>query len=144
MSEKQAYALFKKHIARPMDRIDRIESGLTVEGMPDINACFDGVECWIELKSPTEPKRATTPLFGSNHKLSMSQRNWFLRQRNAGGHAFILVCTDIRWLLLGGALADKLNEMTVDEMMDAARWAAMKPIKEVERWTSLRHALTIK
>lgn len=141
MSERTAYLLFKKNVARPRDRIDRIETGVTVEGMPDVNACLDGAECWVEIKAPKEPKRATTPLFGSNHKLSTSQRNWFKRQVIAGGRAHILVCTDVRWMLVGAEHADALNTMTVAEMMRAASWTAMKPVRGEGPWMALRAAL---
>ena len=79
MSESSDYKTFKANVPEPGDRLDRIENAV-VTGMPDINMCIGGTEVWIEQKSPKEPVRSTTPLFGSNHKISQEQANWFLRQ----------------------------------------------------------------
>lgn len=140
MSESNDYKTFKNNCPDPLDRLDRIENMIGV-GNPDINYCIDGFEGWIELKSPTEPKRATTPLFGSNHKLSIDQRNWFLRQNNAGGRAFILIATDKRWMLIEGRYADFINKLPVSGLLKIAIWSASKPIKEKEAWKTLRAML---
>jgi hypothetical protein len=139
MSEKNAYDSLKK-VVSPLDRIDRVENVL-VDGMPDVNYCTEGVECWIEIKNPKEPKRDTTPLFGSNHKLSAEQKNWMLRQMNAGGKAFILISTNKRWMLIDGKHADRVNEMTVSALRLIAVWYADKPVKEDKKWEMLRLAL---
>lgn len=117
MSEKVAYRKFRLAIYDPKkgDRIDRIEN-IMIVGMPDVNCCIEGCESWMEIKSPTEPKRSTTPLFGSNHKVSQDQKNWFLRQRNAGGRAYLLITTDKRWMLIGSKI-DFVNEMTIEELV---------------------------
>lgn len=137
MAESTDYKAFKKHVPEPLDRLDRIEN-MMLTGMPDTNFCAEGRESWIEFKSPKEPIRATTKLFGSNHKLSQEQKNWFLRQRNAGGRAFVLIVTDKRWLLLDGIHADKINDMTVPELIEAALWHAVKPIRSKEQWKQCR------
>ena len=122
MSEKKDYQKFKDKFIRFGDRCDRIEN-LMLLGMPDVNFCAEGAEVWMEIKSPTEPKRETTPLFGSNHKLSQDQKNWFLRQNNAGGIGIILICTDQRWIYIDACLwADDLNEMTVSELCTQSIW----------------------
>lgn len=138
--ETTDYKAFKTNVPQPGDRLDRIEN-VMVTGMPDVNYCFGGVEGWIEQKSPKEPKRPDTPLFGSNHKMSMDQRNWFLRQRRAGGRAYILIVTDKRWMLLPGALADFINFWSVNELVDNAVWSCIKPIKDKQQWVYLREAL---
>lgn len=97
------------------DRLDRVEN-IVVDGMPDVNGCFSGREFWIETKCPTEPKRDGTPLFGSNHDLSLGQRNWALRQMNAGGNVFFYIVTDKWRFLVHGRYADRLNSMTVREI----------------------------
>ena len=132
---KAAYKLVKEvMLVKPGENV-------VVTGMPDINFCSGGVECWIEQKSPTEPKRKTTPLFGSNHKVSQEQANWMLRQRKAGGKCYFLISTDKRWILVGGFLADQLNTMTVDEIVEQAVWSTMKPVKDKEQWQTLRQEL---
>lgn len=140
MAESTDYKNFKKNVPQAGDRLDRVENPL-VTGMPDINFCSEGVECWIEQKSPTEPKRSTTALFGSNHKVSQDQANWMLRQRQAGGRCYFLIATDKRWILIAGGLADKINTMTVAELVDNSLWSTMKPVREKEQWTTLRNTL---
>ena len=136
MSESKDYAAFKKHCAQPLDRIDRIEN-IMVTGMPDINYCMRGVDGWIELKSPKEPKRETTALFSQNHKVTQEQKNWFLQQRNAGGSAYFLIATDKRWMLIHGNWADSINEMTVNELVNVSMWHEYRPVKKPS-WSELR------
>jgi hypothetical protein len=140
MAESNDYKTFKKNVPQLGDRLDRIENAV-VTGMPDINFCSGGVECWVELKSPKEPVRTTTRLFGSNHRVSQEQANWMLRQRRAGGRCYVLIATDKRWILIGGGLADQINDMTVDQLIDNAVWHTNKPVKEKEQWKHLRNAL---
>ena len=131
MSETKANAKFRKNVIRPMDRYDRIENVVGV-GNPDINYCIDGVEGWIETKCPKEPKRPGTPLFGSNHRLSIDQRNWFLRQKNSRGSGWVLIVTDQdRWILVNGCLyADLINTATIEGLYHLAEYTCIKPTKE--------------
>lgn len=140
MSEKNDYNTFRKNVIGPRDRIDRVEN-LCVVGMPDVNACIDGVEVWLEFKSPTEPKRAGTPLFGSNHRISQDQINWMLRQHQAGGHCYFLIATNKRWLLVDGWESGLINTMTVGELIDACSWWTSKPVVDPNAWRTLRNAL---
>lgn len=137
MSEKNDYQLLKKHMPEFLDRLDRIENVVGV-GTPDVNFCINGVDGWIEMKSPKEPVRKTSKLL--NHPLNQDQKNWFLRQCNAGGRAFILICTNKRWMLIDGSLADVINDMTVNELWKIASWSMTKPISK-EYWKSLRTIL---
>jgi len=139
MNEKKAYKKLREKIIKFNDRIDRIENYI-VAGMPDINLCIEGCEFWIELKAPTEPKRATTPLFGSNHKLSQAQKNWFKRQWQSGGQAFILIVSFNRWILMPCDMADDINEMTIKQLVEKCLWTAKTPIKK-EQWQILRQTL---
>lgn len=142
MSESSDYKTFKDNCPDPLDRIDRIENMIGV-GAPDVNFCIAGVDGWFELKSPTEPKRATTPLFGSNHKLTIDQRNWFLRQRNARGRAFILIATDKRWMLIEGKYADFINKLPVSGLLQISIWNTTRPVKEKKTWKQLRALLIV-
>jgi hypothetical protein len=139
MSESKDYKKLKAKVFTPRDRIDRIENVILV-GMPDVNYCLQGFEGWIEMKSPTEPKRSTTRLFGSNHRVSQYQMNWALRQIKAKGRVFFLIVTDKRWALIHGAQADGINELTVQQLVMSAIWHSILPIKE-EAWKQLRQAL---
>ena len=140
MSESADYKRLKKNWCEPRDRIDRIEN-IVGTGMPDVNICASGIEFWVEQKSPKEPKRSTTILFGSNHKLSVEQKNWFLRQKNAKGRAFVLICSDKRWMLIDGKFADDINNLTVEELINIATWHEPEPIRGKEKWMNLRKAM---
>jgi len=140
MSEKNAYSNFRSNIIQRGDRIERVEN-LLVTGMPDVNYCFNGIEGWIELKQPTEPKRLSTRLFGSNHKLSQDQMNWFKAHMNANGRGHILIATDKRWFLIDGKHADSINEMDMTEIVIYSEWTTKKPVKDKEQWKLLRIAL---
>lgn len=140
MSESKDYASFRRNVVRPGDRIDRIENIVTV-GMPDINFCSGGKETWIELKSPREPKRNSTPLFGSSHKLSQDQMNWFKRQHAAGGSGFVLIATDLRWILMSGDLADFINLAPLFELIGLCRWHCYRSAMSKQTWAALRNEL---
>ena len=140
MAESNDYKVLKANLPKGRDRLDRVEN-VVVNGMPDINYCSEGVECWLEQKSPKEPKRTTTKLFGSNHKVSQDQMNWFMRQMKAEGNAYFLIVTDKRWMLIGGEHADKINEMTVFELLDICLWNTPKPVRDKESWNKLRTTL---
>jgi hypothetical protein len=120
--------------------MDRVEN-VVMAGMPDINFCAEGVEVWIEMKSPTEPKRDGTPLFGSNHRLSIDQENWFLRQCTAGGRGFVLISTDKRWLLIAGHDVTLINTASTGFLLNRAVWSAHKPIRGTDPWQNLRQSL---
>lgn len=124
MSEASEYQWLKKVFKAPA-RIERIENVITA-GTLDCNYCVTGSEGWIEIKAPTEPKRLTTPLFGSNHKLSQDQCNWILAQRKAGGRAFVWIGTNKRRMLIPGLYADEINHMCVGELLDCSIWSALR------------------
>lgn len=121
MSEKNAHQ-FLLRMRQLRDRMERVENVCSF-GMPDTNGCFVGYEFWIETKQPTEPKRAGTPLFGSNHQLELNQRNWFLAQRSAGGAGIIYIQTDkgLR-MFIGGGHADEINDLTIEQLLAISFW----------------------
>lgn len=139
MSEKVAYTALRTALAGQGVRIDRIEN-LRVNGMPDVNVCINGNEIWIEIKAPTEPKRNTTALFGSAHKLSQEQKNWIKRQIDAGGQAYLLIKTDKRYMLVHGRWADSINERTVDDLLAVSVWHTPIPAKK-DYWKKLKDLL---
>ena len=143
-AESNAYKNFKENLSLNSDeRVDRVENAM-VSGMFDVNYCIGGVEGWVELKAPTEPKRPTTPLFGSNHKVTQDQKNWALRQRMADGIASVLIATDKRWILVGQEHIEQINELTVDQLVAIAKWSANKPVKDKQKWLQLKQTLTMK
>ena len=59
----------------------RVETGGTGRGIPDINGCLDGVEVWIENKATD----------GWTAGLRPEQVGWIDRRARAGGRVFVLV-----------------------------------------------------
>lgn len=110
-------------------------------GWPDVNGCFDGIEFWLEVKEPTEPKRSTTPLFGSNHKLTVEQRNWMLNQLRAGGLAYIYIDTGKHRMLLSGNLADKINVLTLRQLLNLSLWSGAVPFHHKHHWEGIADAI---
>jgi hypothetical protein len=144
--ESKVFTRLKGYICHPDDRFDRIENGLA-PGWPDVNYVLAGVEGWIELKAPVEPVKPSTPLFGSNHQVSLDQRNWFLRQLNARGRCWLLIGTDKRLMLLHGWLVahQDVNKLTIDQLRKSGhcRWECVPPVKDQFEWATLRTALTM-
>ena len=141
MSEKTDYNTLRKNLLLRNCRLDRVESNI-IAGMPDVNFCIDGVEGWIEMKSPSEPMRSTSKLFAGKHPLSQDQKNWFLRQRQAGGIGWVLIATDQRWILIDGCrYGDHINKLTVEELVELCTWCAIKPVCNKELWIGLRESL---
>jgi hypothetical protein len=138
--ESKDYATLKKNVCRMRDRIERIEN-VMVNGMPDVNYCIQGVEGWIEIKSPVEPKKSSTRLLLSNgnHPVSQDQKNWFFKQSVAGGNVFLLIATDKRWILVDNNVVNcnhEINNMSVEGLLLRKLWSAEKPIK-AESWEQL-------
>ena len=131
MSEKKDFQLFKKAVMLTgLERIERIEN-ILAPGTPDVNFCIDGVDGWLEIKSAKEPAKLTSKLL--KHKLSQAQMNWFKRESNAGGRSYILICTDIKWILIDGRDADNINRMSGDELYDISIWVQYYPILPCHR-----------
>jgi hypothetical protein len=140
--EARLWQSMRSKMVLPADRFDRIENSMG-SGYPDVNATIAAEDVWIELKAPREPKRASTPLMTSNgnHPLLESQINWFIRQRQSGGIAFILVRTDCRIMLLDGTKHMKMfNGWTVKEMIAASLYTCDVPTK-IEDWRMLRNVI---
>lgn len=147
MSEKNAYQNIRNNIlkVRPkgsvyLDRFDRVENAIG-SGMPDVNYCIEGIEGWLEIKSPVEPKRPTTPLFGSNHNVSQEQINWFCRQRQSGGNSFLLIQTNKRYMLIGQYFVDEINSLCMPDLLDYSFWTVERPVMNPSDWVVLRELL---
>ena len=138
MSEKRAFTKLKTALVGSKfgRRLDRVEN-IVGNGWPDVNGCFHNVEFWIEIKEPKEPKMLKTRLFGSNHKLSQEQMNWIKRQIYTGGLAYVYIDTGKWRLLIGGSIADHINDMTLEELKSAALWLAKVPIKCNDHWEGI-------
>lgn len=143
--EARLWQSMKSKLGLPgKDRLDRVENSV-ISGQPDVNGCLAGEDVWVELKAPIEPKRPKTPLMTSNgnHPLLQSQMNWFARQKQAGGIAFILVRTDKRMMLIDGTVygtGDHFNRYTVAQMERIALFTASVPTAQ-EDWRLLRNVI---
>ena len=146
MSQRETAAAIRLRdkVCRPKDRWERVENGV-VAGMPDVNYVIAGQEGWIEVKTPHEPAREDTALFGSsNHNIELEQSNWFLKQLNAGGRAFLFIATERRVMVLDCrtvAMRHDLNKLSAVTLQKIALWASELPVKDPERWFGLREIL---
>lgn len=93
-------------------------------GLPDVDACFNGKACKIELKyEPNPPVHSTTPLWFSTVDkvlkrraiVSGAQWNYLKEWHDAGGLAFVLIGVKQTWYLLkqGGY---ENQPMTIEEL----------------------------
>lgn len=58
----------------------RIETGDVSEGVPDVNGCLNGVECWVELKATDAWAVSIRPM----------QIGWTERRIRSGGRVYML------------------------------------------------------
>ncbi len=77
--ESKLWQRIKKHITKP--HLIRVESN-TINGIPDINGCWQGKEFWIELKSD----KVGYP------KLSKWQISWINKRIKHGG--IVIICNE--------------------------------------------------
>lgn len=95
--------LQKKWVARKVQDV-------TNKGAPDVDACWDGYSCKVELKYATVlPARPETKLTFSRYSKDEPNRRTIVSREqlrnlqewsDAGGNAFILVGIDKEWWLL--------------------------------------------
>ncbi len=78
--EKNLWGLLQSHLPRKKCDYQRIETGSTGRGIPDVNICYKGSEVWIELKI----------VKGRKVGLTSEQVAWHYRRARAGGVTWIL------------------------------------------------------
>ena len=78
--ESQLWTLVRQHLPKDA-HVQRIETGLTGKGVPDLNYCLHGKEIWVELKS----------IEGNKSQLSPFQIAWLHKRTKAGGNCFVLI-----------------------------------------------------
>lgn len=71
--------------------VSRVEAHASAAGIPDLNACYKGVETNIELKVNTPKKRPHT---------RDTQVRWFTNRTAAGGRPFFLCCDNGKDVIL--------------------------------------------
>lgn len=97
--------------------LERVEN-VCVPGMSDVKVHHaSGTNCWVELKAPQTPKRATTKLMGEAEGLNIAQINWHLKAASMNQRSFILIRgSDQELFLLPGKLAAIANDLSVPQM----------------------------
>ena len=78
-NESKLYNLIKS-IIKDKAFIFRVESGQTIQGIPDVYIVYNGIAFWLEIKCNTL----------KNCNLSKYQVNWLLQNKRHGGLSFIL------------------------------------------------------
>ena len=78
-NESKLYNLIKNTIKNKAF-IFRVESGQTIQGIPDLYIVYNGIAFWLEIKCNTL----------KNCNLSKYQVNWLLQNKRHGGLSFIL------------------------------------------------------
>ena len=78
--EAALWSLVKQHLPKDA-HFQRIETGGTGRGVPDVNYCQQGKEVWIELKSVS----------GLKSEVSSFQIAWLYNRVKSGGNCFVLI-----------------------------------------------------
>ena len=77
--EKNLWLLLRKNL--PQIHLQRIETGMTGAGVPDVNGCAKGKEFWIELKEIHSGNALT---------LRPMQISWLAKRALHGGQVFVM------------------------------------------------------
>lgn len=106
--------------------LQRVEN-VVGDGMPDVY-CVETGACWVELKAPARPKRASTRFLG-DEGLRPSQINWHLKAASKNQRTYVLIRDDKRELfLIEGKFATDMNDWPIDVMREASladNWEAI-------------------
>ena len=114
-SESNLWRLVRDRL--PKIHWQRIETGSTARGVPDLNGCFEGQEFWVELKAIRGNQLGLTPM----------QISWLTQRTLHGGKCFVLGRKDrtIR-LFRVGSLSDikelKWNSPYTIELVPPFTW----------------------
>jgi|TARA_R110000772_G_scaffold32059_1_gene78742 penicillin-binding protein-related factor A (putative recombinase) len=77
--EKNLWLLLRTNL--PQLHLQRIETGMTGAGVPDVNGCAKGKEFWIELKEIHSGNALT---------LRPMQISWLAKRASFGGQVFVM------------------------------------------------------
>ena len=81
--EKNLWLLLRSNL--PEIHLQRIETGMTGAGVPDVNGCAKGKEFWIELKEIHSGNALT---------LRPMQISWLAKRASHGGQVFVMARKD--------------------------------------------------
>ena len=126
MKENAFWGLVNKNLNNV--HVQRIETGGTGRGIPDFNACDDGVEYWVELKVVNSGKKIG---------LRPEQVGWLIKRSLHGGRCFILVRTpDAQIYLYYGADAREVADKGL-------RLGPALALKKPYDWDLLKKSFTL-
>lgn len=125
--EKNLWLLLRENLK--YIHLQRIESGITGSGIPDVNGCYAGVEFWIELKD--------VPINSNKIGLRVMQVAWISRRVSHGGRVFVLVRKLNKLYLYHIQVKDDILEL-VDNGLDCP---ANLVLDIPYDWTALTSAL---
>jgi|TARA_R100001163_G_scaffold16074_1_gene14497 Holliday junction resolvase len=116
--EAQLWKLLRDNV--PSVHWQRIETGMTGAGVPDVNGCLNGKEVWIELKYVVGRKLGLRPM----------QISWLASRTRHGGDCYVLARKDdcIKlWLVVD---LEQLKSLTWDspaviELQSPFQWALL-------------------
>ena len=77
--EKNLWLLMRSNL--PEIHLQRIETGMTGAGVPDVNGCANGKEFWVELKEVHSGNKLT---------LRPMQISWLAKRASHGGQVFVM------------------------------------------------------
>ena len=77
--EKNLWLLMRSNL--PEIHLQRIETGMTGAGVPDVNGCAKGKEFWVELKEVHSGNKLT---------LRPMQISWLTKRASHGGQVFVM------------------------------------------------------
>ena len=130
MSDGEVHKIFRKHL--PTFDWQRIESGSTGSGIPDLNFCKSHIEGWIENKSAAHWRVDIRPM----------QVAWAERRLRHGGRVFLAVRrADTELWLFSGKLMRALIDCRIDAVPNLGHWtggAARWDWDQIEQWLLYR------
>ena len=125
--EKNLWLLLRNNLSQI--HLQRIETGMTGAGVPDVNGCAKGKEFWIELKEIHSGNQLT---------LRPMQISWLAKRASHGGQVFVMArkndeiklyhvdsLTGIKDLVKTGYSSDALLTLTIPYDWDALTTALL-------------------
>jgi len=94
--------------------LERVENYITA-GMPDVHCKYHGVECWVELKVASLPKKEGTRVMGRKG-LRIEQINWHKKHHSFGLKSYILLKTGNRLFLIANKHTESVNQMCLFDL----------------------------
>ncbi len=121
-TESDFWSVVRRQLS-PYGRLQRIESHLTAQGIPDVAYCLLGSAGWLELKHlEAWPKRATTTIYIKHLKLEqvLFLEDWVRHPSRGQAYALLQVAKD--FLLLDPPLVRRVFDRaaTREELVQGA------------------------